>query len=67
MGDAARDVQSKCVAALRSSRRYGKYLVLGDKGLQFDAKAIKVAEHYDGMFLVHGNDDMLKPEDMALG
>jgi hypothetical protein len=67
MGDAAQDVQSKRVAALRSSSRYGKYLTLGDKGLQFDAKAIKAAEHYDGKFLVHSNDDTLKPEDMALG
>jgi transposase len=67
MGDAAQDVQSKRVAALRSSRRYGKYLKLGDKGLELDAKAIKAAEHYDGKFIVHGNDDTLSAEDMALG
>ena len=67
MGDAARDVQSKRVAALRSSSRYGKYLVLGDKGLALDAKAIKAAEHYDGKFIVHGNDDTLSAQDMALG
>jgi hypothetical protein len=67
MGDAAQDVQSKRVAALRSSSRYGKYLTLGAKGLQLDAKAIKAAEHYDGKFLVHGNDDTLSAEDMALG
>jgi len=67
MGDAAQDVQSKRVAALRSSKRYGKYLQLGDKGLELDAKAIKAAEHYDGKFLVHGNDDTLTVEDMALG
>ena len=67
MGDAAQDVQSKRVAALRSSSRYGKFLTLGDKGLQLDAKAIKAAEHYDGKFLVHGNDDTLSAEDMALG
>ena len=46
MGDATHDVQSKRVAALRSSSRYGKFLTLGDKGLQRDAKAIKAAEHY---------------------
>jgi len=40
------------VAALRSSSRHGKYLTLGAKGLQLDAKAIKAAEHYDGKFLV---------------
>lgn len=67
MGDAAQDVQSKRVAALRSSSRYGKYLKLSDKGLQLDAKAIKDSEHYDGKFLVHGNDDTLSAEDMALG
>jgi hypothetical protein len=67
MGDAAQDVQSKRVAELRSSRRYGKFLKLGDKGLQLDTKAIKAAEHYDGKFIVHGNDDTLSAEDMALG
>jgi len=68
MGDAAKDVQSKRVAALRSSSRWGKYLKLDDdKGLQLDAKAIKAAEHYDGKFVVHGNDDTLSAEDMALG
>ena len=67
MGDAAQDVQSKRVAALRSSSRYGKYLTLGARALQLDAKAIKAAEHYDGKFLVHGNDDTLSAEDMALG
>jgi len=67
MGDAAKDVQSKRVAALRSSSRWGRYLMLGDKGLQLDAKSIKAAEHYDGKFLVHSNDDTLTPEDMALG
>ena len=67
MGDATQDVQSKRVAELRSSRRWGKYLKLGDKGLQLDAKAIKAAEHYDGKFIVHGNDDTLSAEDMALG
>jgi len=67
MGDAAQDVQSKRVAALRSSRRWGKYLKLGAKGLELDTKAIKAAEHYDGKFIVHGNDDTLSAEDMALG
>ncbi len=67
MGDATQDVLSKRVAGLRSSRRYGKYLKLGDKGLELDCKAIKAAEHYDGKFIVHGNDDTLSAEDMALG
>jgi hypothetical protein len=60
-------VQSKRVAALRSSSRWGKYLTIDNKGLQLDAKAIKAAEHYDGKFIVHSNDDTLTPEDMALG
>ena len=67
MGDAAQDGQSKRVAELRSSRRYGKYLKLGAKGLELDTKTIKAAEHYDGKFIVHGNDDTLSAEDMALG
>jgi transposase len=67
MGDATQDVQSKRVAELRTSRRYGKYLKLGAKGLELDTKAIKAAEHYDGKFIVHGNDDTLSAEDMALG
>ena len=67
MGDATQDLRSKRVAELRSSRRYGKYLKLGDKGLELDAKAVKAAEHYDGKFIVHGNDDTLSAEDMALG
>ena len=67
MGDATQDLRSKRVAELRSSRRCGKYLKLGDKGLELDSKAIKAAEHYDGKFIVHGNDDTLSAEDMALG
>lgn len=67
LGDAVQDMQSKRVAALRSSRRYGRYLRLGSKGLEIDAKAIKQAEHHDGKFIVHGNDDTLSAEDMALG
>ena len=35
------------------------------QGLQLDAKAIKAAGHYDGKFLVHGNDDTLSAEDKA--
>lgn len=64
--DATQDVQSKRVAALRSSSRWGKYPTLGDKELRLDAEAIKTAERYDGKF-VHGNDDTLSAEDMALG
>ena len=67
MGDAAQDVQGKRVAALRSSHRFGKYLKLGDMGLELDHKAIKAAEHDDGKIVVHGNDDTLSAQDMALG
>jgi hypothetical protein len=56
---------SKRVAALRSRSRWGKLLMLGTKGLQLDAKAIKATGHYDGEFLVHGNDDTLSAEDKA--
>jgi hypothetical protein len=37
------------------------------QGPELDTKAIKAAEHYDGKFIVHGNDDTLSAEDMALG
>lgn len=67
MGDTAHDVRSKRVAALRTSRRWGRYLKLTDQGLELDTRAIKMAERYDGKFLVHSNDDTLTPEDMALG
>jgi hypothetical protein len=67
MGDAAQDAQSKRVAELRSSRRWDKYLKLGTKGLELDARAIKAAEHCGGKFVVHGNDDTLSAEDMAPG
>lgn len=67
MGDAAQDLQSKRIAALRSSKRFGKFLRIDRGRLELDPKAIKAAERYDGKFLVHGNDDTLSAEDMALG
>ena len=36
-------------------------------GLVLDRQALQAAERLDGKFVVHGNDDTLTPEDMALG
>ena len=58
---------SKRVCALRASARYGRYLKDTDAGLVLDREKVQAAERFDGKFVVHGNDDTLKPEDMALG
>jgi hypothetical protein len=64
MGDAAQDVQAD-----GAELRTGRYVSTSDRrqGPELDTKAIKAAEHYDGKFIVHGNDDTLSAEDMALG
>ena len=54
--------------ALRASRRYGQYLkTRADGSLAIDRKKVAAAERRDGKFVVHGNDDTLSGEDMALG
>jgi hypothetical protein len=58
---------SKRVCALRASARYGRYLKDSAAGLQLDRQAIAAAERLEGKFVVHGNDDTLSAEDMALG
>lgn len=59
---------SKRICALRSSGRYGRYLRLTKTGKpRIDAAKVKAAERLDGKFVVHGNDDTLSAEDMALG
>lgn len=58
---------SKRVCALRASGRYGRYLTDSTQGLKLDRQAIAAAERHDGKFIVHGNDDTLSAEDMALG
>jgi len=58
---------TKRVCALRSSSRYGRYLKDTAAGLVLDRQALQAAERLDGKFVVHGNDDTLSPEDMALG
>ena len=53
---------------LRASGRYGRYLRVGRGGrLAIDRKKVRAAERRDGKFVVHGNDDKLSGEDMALG
>ena len=58
---------TKRVCALRASGRYGRYLKDTAAGLVLDRQALKAAERFDGKFVVHGNDDTLSAEDMALG
>lgn len=55
------------MCALRASGRYGRYLKDTAAGLVLDRQALKAAERFDGKFVVHGNDDTLSAEDMALG
>ena len=53
---------------MRASGRYGRYLKVGRGGrLAIDRKKVRAAERRDGKFVVHGNDDSLSGEDMALG
>ena len=59
---------SKRVCALRASARYGRYVRLTRAGQpRIDRAKIKAAERLDGKFVVHGNDDTLSAEDLALG
>ena len=59
---------SKRVCALRASARYGRYVRLTRTGQPRNDRAkIKAAERLDGKFVVHGNDDSLSAEDLALG
>jgi Transposase DDE domain len=58
---------TKRVCALRASARYGRYLKDTATGLVLDQQAVQAAERFDGKFVVHGNDDTLSAEDMALG
>lgn len=66
--DCPGDKLSKRAAGLLTSGRYGKYLRLAKGGrLVVDRAAVRRAEKLDGKFVVHGNDDTLTAEDMALG
>jgi hypothetical protein len=58
---------TKRVCALRASARYGRYLKDTEDGLLLDTDKVAAAERFDGKFVVHGNDDTLSAEDMALG
>ena len=58
----------KAACRLVSSKRYGRYLSLDDKGRPFlDRDQIKRAEHLDGKFVLTTNDDTLSVADIALG
>ena len=58
----------KRVCELRASGRYGRYLRLTRGGRpRIDRAKVNAAERLDGKFVVHGNDDTLTAEDLALG
>ena len=58
----------KRVCELRASGRFGRYLRLTRGGRpRVDRAKVKAAERLDGKFVVHGNDDTLTGEDLALG
>ena len=58
----------KAACHLVSSKRYGRYLSLDDKGRpHLDRDKIKRAEHLDGKFVLTTNDDTLSVADIALG
>ena len=59
---------SKRVCALRSSRRYGRYVRLTPAGKPaLDLARVRAAERLDGKFVVYSNDDSLSAADIALG
>ena len=59
---------SKRVCALRSSRRYGRYVRLTPAGKPaLDLARVRAAERLDGKFVVYSNDDSLSATDIALG
>jgi hypothetical protein len=58
----------KAACTLLASRRYGRYLATDYLGRpRLDAAKIKMAEKFDGKFVVITNDDTLSAEDVALG
>ncbi|MDQ5941633.1 MAG: hypothetical protein QG572_446 [Pseudomonadota bacterium] len=67
LSDLVEGSHTKRVCALRSSARYGRLLKETKRGLAIDRQAIVELERFDGKFVVHGNDDTLSAEDMALG
>ncbi|GHU31991.1 hypothetical protein AGMMS50256_21340 [Betaproteobacteria bacterium] len=67
LSDRTKDHHTKRVCALRARARDGRLLKETKQGLAIDRQAITELERFDGKFVVHGNDDTLMAEDMALG
>jgi len=69
MGDCCtKSAHSKRVCALRSSKRFGRYVRFTKTGKPtINRAAIREAERHAGKFVVHSNDDTLSAEDLALG
>jgi len=64
----AGDGHTKRVCQLRASGRYGRYVQLMPGGqVAIDRAKIGAEERRDGKFVIHTNDDSLKPADLALG
>ncbi len=58
----------KAACRLVSSKRFGRYLSLDDKGRPYlDRDKIKKVERLDGKFVLTTNDDTLSVADIALG
>lgn len=68
LSDLDSSAYTKRVFELVASKRYGRYVRRTPTGkLRLDRSAVTAAEKHDGKFVVHGNDDTLTGEDMALG
>jgi len=63
-----RDATAKWAIQLMASRRYGRYLKVGQgKQVEIDRAAAKAAERHDGKWVLITNDDTLTTEDAATG
>lgn len=66
--DAMKGDHPKAACRLVASRRFGRYLSVGEDGRPFiDRDKVRRAEHLDGKFVLQTNDDSLSVADVALG
>jgi transposase len=67
-GHRDRDASAQWAIDLLASRRYRRYLTVGESGkIRLDRAAIKEASRYDGKWVLETNDDTISLEDAALG
>jgi transposase len=61
-----KDAKAQWAAELRASKRFGKWLVIDEKGrLAVDRAAVREATRLDGKWVLVTNDDTLSPEAIA--